>query len=91
MAECLYFVNSFDVEKLSKLHTKQLLKWEYRDGGWLSCADGCYCESSEECRRCMKNYEQNRTMVKTILATREHIPNKQESRMIRKEKIKKGI
>ena len=30
------------------------------------------------------------TLIKSVLATREHIPNKQESKQIRKAKIKKG-
>ena len=68
-------------EELSKLHTKQLLKHLRNTYGW-----GDY---DWEC----KDYEalsKYQDLIKSILATREHIPNKKESKALRKAKIKKG-
>jgi hypothetical protein len=48
---------------------------------------GCpYCWGSEEWKK-VWDYQKR---IKAVLATREHIPNKQESKAIRKAKIKKG-
>lgn len=35
--------------------------------------------------------QEYRTTLKAVLATREHIPNKQESKRIRKARIKRGV
>ena len=47
-----------------------------------------YCENS---RLCKKATEDNAILIKDILATRPHIPNKKESKIMRKAKIKKGV
>ena len=85
--DCL--VKLWTKEELEKMHTKKLLHWGYRSGGiiaWSGCNNG-----SEACRLCRKHREANRALVKEILATREHIPNKKESKQLRKERIKRGI
>lgn len=90
---CEYFVNPFTKEELEKLHTKQLLKWEYRGGGWSVSADDWFCdiENCVECKQCYENCQHNSEIVKSILATREHISNKKESKQLRKERIKRGV
>lgn len=73
-------------EELEKLHTKQLLRnriTHYPNG----CCDYGYCPYLAECR---KEYDDFHDLVKKILATRPHIPNKKESKAIRKQKIKRG-
>lgn len=70
------------IEQISRAHTRQLLaelRRTYRGG----------------CPYCWKNSDWNqlyhyRNELKRELATREHIPNKKESKAIRKAKIKKG-
>lgn len=47
-----------------------------------------YCENS---RLCKKATEDNAILIKDILATRPYIPNKKESKIMRKAKIKKGV
>ena len=42
------------------------------------------------CPKCKKEFENYRSLIKEVLATRPHIPNKKESKAIRKERIKKG-
>ena len=75
-----------EIAQLQKLHTKQLLKKKnVMCGGYCSYFLGC-----ESCKECYDNYQHNLQQLKNILATREHIPNKQESKALRKAKIKKG-
>lgn len=70
-------------EQMKKMHTKQLLIELRSSYSW-----GCeYCWNDEDWDK-LRNY---RNELKNELATREHIPNKIESKMIRKAKIKKGI
>ena len=69
------------IEQIQYAHTKQLLKelrktYKYPDYDWTD-------EDYQE----LKIHQIN---LKNELAKREHIPNKKESKMLRKEKIKKG-
>ena len=86
---CIRFSKD-DIEALEKMHTKQLLKRRnslYHNG----CSGSYYVSNSPECEACCQNTEYNMEQVKKILATREHILNKQESKALRKQKIKGGI
>lgn len=72
----------YTVEELNNLATRQLLKilrstyaWDY---------DINYPTAYED----IQKYRNN---IKYILSTREHIPNKIESKLIRKQKIKRGV
>ena len=79
-----------EITALNKLHTKQLLK---RLRSSRVCGEDCrylYTSSSPECQQCLANQKYNEQQLKAILATREHIPNKQESKALRKARIKKG-
>ena len=90
---CDDYVNRYteaDIAALNQKHTKQLLK--ERDKFYVVseyCHD-CFTSSSKECMACESNFLYNRATVKRILVTREHIPNKQESKAIRKQRIKEG-
>lgn len=76
----MYKIYSFD--ELQNLKTRQLLKELNNTRHW-----GCsYCWTKEDWRD-LSFYQ---TMIKEVLATREHIPNKKESKLIRRMKIKKG-
>ena len=72
-------------EELEQKHTKQLLN-KLR-AVRLSQCETYSCKHWEECE---KNREYNISLLKEFLSHREHIPNKQESKAIRKAKIKKG-
>ena len=74
-------------EELEKLHTKQLLN--SRITHYPRCEDYHYntCRYWGECK---KEFDDFNKLVKEILATRPHIPNKKESKAIRKERIKRG-
>ena len=78
-----------DLKALEKKHTKQLLK--ERNSSYV-CSEYCTdcCGDHEECAVCQSNIEFNRAAVKRLLATREHIPNKPESKALRKQRIKEG-
>ena len=75
-----------DIDNLNKLHTKQLLNClnncSYRRGG----VDCDYC--SQSLMNC--NGKKNKQVLLDILATREHVPNKAESKRNRKQNIKRG-
>lgn len=72
----------------NKLHTKQLLnKLRTLKGNPPSQCMG-FCSNYSECS---KIHEHNYNLVKEILSTREHVLNKQESKRLRKEKIKQGV
>lgn len=88
MKDCIIHV--WNKNELEKLHTKQLLK--LRHGGLLEWQDssGSCCELCEYGEKCMANIKQNKTTVKSILATREHVLNKKESQARRKALKKKG-
>lgn len=78
-----------DVEALEKKHTKQLLNERnslYHGG----CSGTYYVSNSPECEACCRNKEYNMEQLKKILATREHVLNKQESKALRKQRIKEG-
>lgn len=67
-------------KNLEKMHTKQLLK-ELRSYYWQ-----CDYSSKEE----EENEKKRISEIKSILATREHVPNKIESRNARILKKKQG-
>jgi hypothetical protein len=68
---------------MKKLHTRQLLG-ELKHTYHCACA---YCWKDSD----WKQLNDYKAQLKQELATREHIPNKQESKAIRKAKIKKGV
>ena len=72
-------------EELEMLHTKQLLNMRLYHT--LPYDDCNYCKYKDECKKEFENY---RSLIKEVLATRPHITNKKESKAIRKERIKKG-
>ena len=80
-----------DIRALENMHTKQLLNERNRLYHVSEyCADCCCDKYDEECQQCRNNHEFNMQQVKRILATREHVPNKQESKALRKLRIKEG-
>ena len=91
MEQCYCFYHKYsasDIEALKKLHTKQLLKTRNALYSEPHC---CYFSSGHQtCRQCYANVEYNLQQVKAILATREHVLNKQESKALRKQRIKEG-
>ena len=88
MKDCIIPV--WNKNELEKLHTKQLLK--LRHGGLLEWQDssGSCCELCEYGEKCIANIKQNKIIVKSILAAREHVLNKKESQAKRKALKKKG-
>ena len=92
MNKCDIFTEKYtteELEALNKLHTKQLLKQLRGSRVWgEDCRD--YFTNTPECEQCLANQKYNEKQLKAILATREHIPNKQESKALRKARIKKG-
>jgi len=91
---CFYFHYKYtyaDIRALENMHTKQLLNERnhlYHVSEY--CAD-CRCDKQdEECARCGNHQNFNMEQVKRILATREHVLNKQESKALRKQRIKEG-
>lgn len=79
-------VEKYDYDDLNKLHTKQLLKKLNAQRKW-GCDEWCGCENIAICK---EHHNYNVNLVKEILKTRPHILNKQESKQLRKEKIKNG-
>ena len=92
MDKCYCFYHKYsasDIEALQKLHTKQLLKT--RDALYSGPSCSAYFSFDDAiCRQCYANVEHNREQVKAILDTREHVLNKQESKALRKQRIKEG-
>lgn len=78
-----------DVEAMEKMNTRQLLKL-HRISYLRSefCSD-C-CGDLDECTDCLNNEKFNKAVIKRLLSTREHVPNKQESKALRKQRIKEG-
>ena len=91
---CFDFQDKYTNESLrvlENMHTKQLLNERNRLYHVSEyCADCCCDKYDEECQRCGNNHEFNMQQVKRILATREHVLNKQESKALRKQRIKEG-
>ncbi len=80
---------SEQIDAFHKMHTKQLLhERNLLYGGSTYCRE-CHGDH-DECAECGNNREYNRTQLKAILDTREHVLNKQESKALRKARIKKG-
>lgn len=73
--------NHWSLAEMEHKHTRQLLA-ELRRTYYAWDYD--WTEEDE------KANETYRTQLKAVLATREHIPNKKESKAIRKARIKKG-
>lgn len=88
---CKTPIKCWNRSELEKLHTRQLLQWSYRSGGTGMLDYNCSPDYCKECEACFETVRQNKALVKEILATREHIPNKQESKVLRKQKIKQGV
>ena len=90
---CADYVNKYtedEIAALNQKHTRQLLK--ERDKFYFVseyCRD-CYVSNSKECITCTGNSLYNLKKEKQILATREHIPNKQEAKAASKQRIKEG-
>lgn len=76
------YYQPYTPERMKTVHTRQLLK-ELRHTYKMGCP---YCWHDEDWKK-LKCY---RVQLKNELATREHIPNKKESKLIRKAKKKKG-
>lgn len=83
--KCIHCQDFLSKEELEKLHTKQLLN--NRVFYYLPSNDCDYCRHGEECK---KEAEEYRALIKNILAIRPHILNKQESKALRKKRIKQG-
>ena len=78
-----------DIEAMEKMRTRQLLK--LRNSSYVRsefCSD-C-CGDLDECADCLNNEKFNKETLKRILSTREHILSKQESKELRKQRIKEG-
>ena len=78
-----------DVATMEKMNTRQLLKLHKTSYLRSEFCSDC-CGDLDECADCLKNEEFNKATLKRILATREHIPSKQESKALRKQRIKEG-
>ena len=91
---CFYFSPRYtedEIQALEKMHTKQLLNERNRLYHVSEyCTDCCCDRYDNECKQCGNNRDFNRRQVKRVLATREHVLNKQESRALRKARIKRG-
>ena len=74
---------TYTPEEMKRLHTRHLLG-ELRHTYRCGCP---YCWKDSDWEQ-LRNYK---AQLKQELATREHIPNKPESKAIRKAKIKKGV
>ena len=69
-------------EQMKILHTRQLLKelrWTYKMG-----CPHCWCDEDWRKVHCYRD------ALRAELSTREHIPNKKESKELRKARKKKG-
>ena len=92
MTKCWDFQPKYTSEQIDsfhKMHTKQLLHERNLLYGGSTYCQGCH-DDHNECGECRNNRKYNKMQLKAILATREHIPNKQESKTLRKERIKRG-
>ena len=79
-----------DIDVLKQKHTKQLLNERNRLYHVSEfCAD-CHDTTDPECQHCYANQKYNMNQLKAILATREHVLNKKESKELRKKRIKEG-
>ena len=76
-------LNIYSLNELQKMKTRQLLA-ELHNTYSMGCP---YCWEDADWQG-QRNYKE---IIKSVLVTREHIPNKQESKAIRKAKIKKGV
>lgn len=72
------------IENLETLHTKQLLKLLNSVRANHDRLITRYIELGQEMRLCEDRLHE----IRSVLRTREHIPNKQEAKVIRQEKMK---
>lgn len=81
-----YLKTNLNITELENLHSKQLLKM------LRSIHKGCSDSVSDDavCKECFSNIIYDRSVLKSILSTREHILTKQESKEKRKALIRKG-
>lgn len=79
-----------DIDVLKQMHTKQLLNERNRLYQVSEFCGDCRCSQDPECQICFANQQYNIEQVKAILATREHVLNKKESKELRKQHIKEG-
>ena len=84
-----YRYSDADIESMEKKHTKQLLKLHKTSYLRSDFCSDC-CGDLDECAECLKNKEFNKAVLKKLLSTREHVLNKQESKALRKQRIKEG-
>lgn len=87
-------MEDFTKEDLKNLKTRQLLKL-LRNYDWSKYCSfySRYCECPcDSCIKCLQleYIKINRRLIKEELATREHIPNKKESKELRKLRKKIG-
>ena len=78
-----------DIEAMEKMNTRQLLKLHKTSYLRSEFCSDC-CGDLEECTECLKNEKFNKTVLKSLLDTREHVPSKQESKALRKQRIREG-
>ena len=86
---CTFTNETFSQEAMKTVPTRQLLKelrWTYRQ----SCPKSWACDGQCNQLWCTQK-EAYQAKLKAELATREHIPNKIESKQIRKACIKRGV
>ena len=85
---CVFDERKYSPDQMKNLHTKQLLK-ELRRTYTQSCPGGWACDGQCPALWCTQKAAYQ-AELKTELATREHIPNKIESKKIRIARKKKG-
>lgn len=71
---------NYDIENM---HTKQLLRLLRS----LYSVDNCWEYTGDKFIKICKEHDEFRSIIKLELSKREHIPNKKESKKIRKQKI----
>lgn len=81
----------YSMDELNKLHTRELMAHfesvrAYRQNAFENVH--LKAEALQEARFTLDLYDDYIPILKEILATREHIPNKQEAKAIRQQKAK---
>ena len=79
-------VHLYTKEDFEKLHTKQLLKLRYTIDGNIEYD----CVNCKDYAQCMSRHNSNLSQLYAVLNTREHVPNKQESKRLRKLRKQQG-
>lgn len=86
-------IRSYNKAELEKLHTKQLLRYYrycYSQFDWIERNGNCCAECCGHGKECWATLKANHDLVCSILNTREHVPNKKESKANRINKKKSG-